>query len=249
MLPQPKLWKTPFLQFRAGTMTYEDGVVSPCNSRGYLSFIDDGTDVIEMIWSGEGTNLDVSLPIKKGETEVEFVEQCTTGRVMLFTINKGAHKGQFFFWLQDKSTEKDNTYLESIKTALAPKQDSSKTAPRTIQLAELQRLISSISSNNNDISLRKLLQSSQITEALLEEPEFYYERIKEHLPEGETWDPKEIKRELQSSHITRATSILGAALKDPQAFRELCRANNLSANGSGVLAFLNAIIESAKKSG
>ncbi|CCW72270.1 unnamed protein product [Phytomonas sp. Hart1] len=247
MLPQPKLRKTPFLQFRAGKMTYVNKTVLADKRKGYLSFIDDGADIIELIWSSESSDTDLSLPLKKGEVEVQFVEKCTTGRVLLFKTGKGTNQGLHFFWLQDKSTEKDSSYLENIKAALTPKKDSSTTAPRTIQLAELQKLISSISSSSNDISLRKLMHSTKITEALLEEPDFYYDRIKGHLSENEIWNPKDITKELKNPHITRALDVIETALKDPQAYRALCRENNLPVCGTGVIGFLYAIVNSMRK--
>lgn len=244
MIPPPTFAKQPLLQFRAGKMKYANGTVSAEKRRGYVSFFPRGTDAVELIW---GSNVETSVPVilPRGKTSVKFVEQCKTGRVLLFTINENGKKELHFYWLQEKSEEKDSAYLASLEQLLAERAPAA--GKQTVGLEDFKKILASVSKGKKDVNLNDVLSSSIVTEELSNEAALYQANLAPHLPQGADTS-SDFVSQVKNPQVSQAAAMLQAALQDPATYKQLCASFGVpetEASG-GVLAFLNGIIKAAK---
>lgn len=242
------LRKTPFLQFRAGKMKYNNGIVSPDLRKGYLSFTREPGDVIGVIWTGSQAETEDTYSWKKNQVEVSFVEKCTTGRVLLFKVNSNGTEKLHFFWLQEKSDAKDAEHLAKLKEAFPGKTPVETNTP-SVQLSDLKKIIASISNTNStvDVSIPELVSSGKVADAVRSDPDFYKSRLQDTLPE-ELASSANILDHIRNPQVSHAAALLEAGLKNPLACKELCKMYGLPENSVGVSGFINAIIDQAKKS-
>ncbi|GET92684.1 hypothetical protein, conserved [Leishmania tarentolae] len=245
MIPPPVFSKQPELQFRAGKMKYTGGIVTPEKRKGYLSFFT-SANTVEMIWASDSEK-SAPIVLPRGKTTVSFVSQCKSGRVLLFEVNENGEKKQYFFWLQDKSEEKDSTYLASLESMLAERAANNRTKT-TVNLEDFKKILASVSKSKKNVKLTDVLSSSIVTEELGSEPAFYKVKLMEHLPR-DGGNPDDILSQVKNPQVSQAAALLEVALQDPATYKQLCALFDVpdtDPNG-GVLAFLNGIIAAAKK--
>ncbi|KPA86097.1 hypothetical protein ABB37_00360 [Leptomonas pyrrhocoris] len=245
MIPPPTFAKQPDLQFRAGRMKYANGILTADKRKGYVSFFSAGPNAVELVW-GSNTELAPALRLPRGKTNVKFVEQCKTGRVLLFEVNEGGEKKLHFYWLQEKSEEKDSAYLMSLEQMLAERPPV--TNKPTIALEDFKKILASVSKSKKDIALTDVLSSSIVTEELNSEPALYRAKLGPHLPQGVD-SSSNLLPQVKNPQVSQAAAMLQAALQDPPTYKQLCSSFGVpetEANG-GVLAFLNGIIKATKE--
>lgn len=249
MFPPPKLKRSPALQFRAGKMKYANGIVSPDTSKGYLSFVKKSPDTIEVVWTGSESNSEETHTWKKNQVDVGFVSKCATGRVILFKVTDLGKEKLLFFWLQDKSDAKDATHMIDLKAMFQAAPAASGATPQ-VQLEDLQKILANISGGGaaakENVSLPSIIASSKVSEVVRADPDFYKSRLQETLP-TELASSGDILEQIKNPQVSQAAAMLGAALKDPETCRELCRMYGLPENTVGVSGFLTAIMNQAKK--
>ncbi|KAK7196897.1 Proteasome complex subunit Rpn13 ubiquitin receptor [Novymonas esmeraldas] len=246
MIPPPVFSKPPELQFRAGRMKYAAGTVTADKRKGHLTFFSSGARAVEMIWASEAEK-SAPIVLPRGKTTVSFVEQCKTGRVLLFEVTENGEKKHHFFWLQDKSEQKDNVYLATLESMLAERTITSH-PKTTVDIADFKKILANVSKAKKDVKLSDVLSSSTVTEELNSSAAFYKAKLAEHLPKdgGESGD---LVSQVKNPQVSQAAAMLEAALQDPATYKQLCVSFGIpetDPNG-GVLAFLNGIIAAAKK--
>ncbi|KAG5492585.1 hypothetical protein JKF63_01164 [Porcisia hertigi] len=246
MIIPPVFSKPPELQFRAGRMRYVGGVVTAEKIKGYLAFFSSGTQTVEMIWASESEK---SAPIllPRGKTRVSFVTQCKTGRVLLFEVNENDEKTLHFFWLQDKSEEKDSSYLLSLERILSDRTANIQKRP-TVNIEDFKKILVSVSKSKKDVKLTDVLSSSVVTEELNSDPAYYERKLASYLPR-EGGGSNDILSHVKSPQAAQAAAALEAALQDPETYKQLCASFGVPETDpkGGVLAFLNGIVRAAKK--
>eukprot|EP00796_Vickermania_ingenoplastis_P005247 gene5247-3758_t len=224
-----------FLHFRAGRMTYANGLVTPDTRRGDLTFSDVG-NAVRMVWTSHATR--TAFHLAKGKTKVSFVEKCTSGRVLLFEISDGETPTRHFFWLQDKSTAEDAEHLAALQSAL-------KASEPVIKMADLKKIMERIPVKKEapkpDINLENVIFSSKSVNAINGDTEFFSSRLAGHLPEDRT---STLMQQINNPQVKAAVIALERTLRDPSGFSEICRSYGLpETRKSGVLSFLQLIIE------
>ncbi|KAG5466752.1 hypothetical protein LSCM1_00929 [Leishmania martiniquensis] len=246
MIPPPVFSKVPELQFRAGKMKYAGGIVTADKRKGYLSFFSTGASSVEMIWASESEK-SAPIVLPRGKTTVSFVPQCKTGRVLLLEVNEKDEKRQHFFWLQDKSEQKDNAYLTGLESLLAERTANSR-LKTTVNLEDFKKILATVSKSKKDVKLTDILSSSIVTEELSSDPAYYNSKLADHLPKG-GGESDDILSQVKNPQVSQAAAALGVALQDPATYKQLCASFGIpetDPNG-GVLAFLNGIIAAKKK--
>lgn len=245
----PVLKKAAIVQVRAGRMKYAQGIVTPDLKSGYLSMIKCSSESVELIWSGEDGTTE-NYPLRKDNTTVTIVSQCTTGRVLLFESKADSGAELHFFWLQEKSTAKDADILAKMQAALAAPASSAVRSGTTsssspIQPEDFRKIIASIA-NGNELSLSSVVASPLVSAHLREDPAFYHTRLREHLPPGSESEG-DLADQLMNPQVSRAAAALTKALRNPLTCQEVCRMYGLPEGTSGVMGFLQAIMNSSKK--
>lgn len=242
--------RKPLVQFRAGWMEFKDNLVTPDPRKGLLTLVSDPTGAVEILWTSETNNDSKSFVVFKGQSTVSKITKCTTGRVFLVDISS---QRQLFFWLQDKSSDRDEEHLKKMKQALeSPAQAASKpqqtsSASSTIQIDALQRILADLGGSASQVNLQEVLGSGAVLEALKEDPAFFMARLHQHLPEG-TEPDADIVEQIRNPQVSAAAALLQAALEDQAGFREVAAAFHLQGSGErGANDFLQRIIDEAKK--
>ncbi|AIO01789.1 26S proteasome complex ubiquitin receptor, putative [Leishmania panamensis] len=246
MIPPPVFNKLPDLQFRAGKMKYAGGIVTADKRKGYLTFFSAGTSAVEMIWASESEK-SAPIVLPRGKTTASFVAQCKTGRVLLFEANVNDEKKQYFFWLQDKSEQKDSAYLAALESMLAERTANNR-PKATVNLEDFKKILASVSKSKKDVKLTDVLSSSIVSEELSSDPTYYKAKLADYLPR-DGGEQDDILSQVKNPQVSQAATMLEAALQDPATYRQLCASFGVpdtDPNG-GVLAFLNGIIAAAKK--
>jgi 26S proteasome regulatory subunit N13 len=100
------------LQFRAGKMTKSGKTVTGDPRQGIFALVQQPSGALEVHWHAEGQPNQQEVRIVVGNVTVDRVKKCTTGRV--FVIDFGGDQ-QLFFWLQERSDERDEEYLKTLK--------------------------------------------------------------------------------------------------------------------------------------
>lgn len=228
-----------FRHFRAGRMTYSNGVVSPDARRGDLSF-SEAPNAVEMVWTCHATRTTIMLP--KGKTKVSFVEKCKSGRILLFEVSDGGAPTLHFFWLQDKSTVDDAEHLSVLTNAL-------KASEPEVKMSDfvkiMQRIDAKKESPSADCSLEKVLFSSHCMNAINNDTQFFTEKLGEFLPEDKN---ATLMQQVKNPQVKAAIKALEETLKDPSGFNEMCRTYGLPESKKiGVFSFINLILSQSKK--
>lgn len=227
-------------------MKYANGIVTADKRKGFLSILPGDSSYVKLVW---GSNSEKESPIKLpvGNTTVEYVSQCKTGRVLLFEVRGGPEKKLYFFWLQDKSTEKDNDYLERLKHVLAAKETATNPKP-VVGLEDFKKLLADLSKTNKEVSLVDVLSSSIVTQELRKNTSFYMEKLEKFLPVGAS-EPTDLVEQVKNPQVSRAARILDAALRDPVNYKHLCSSFGVPETDpkGGVFEFLNGICKATKK--
>lgn len=228
-----------FLHFRAGRMTYANGVVTPDTRRGDLSFTEVG-NTVELVWTSHATVSTICLP--KGKTKVSFVDKCKTGRVLLFEVTDSDTPTLHFFWMQDKSSAEDGERLTALQNAL-------KASEPVVKMADFVKIMERIpvkkEEPKGDVHLSDVIFSPQAIEAMNNDCEFFLSKLSKHLPEDKS---STLTQQVNNPQVRAATLALEATLKDPAGFNEICRSYNLpESKKCGVLAFVQLIIDESKK--
>lgn len=226
------------LSFRAGTMTYHNALVTPDLRQGELSFTRDG-DFLNMIWRSQGKSICTRLP--KGKTKVSYVEQCKTGRVLLFEVSDGATSTLHFFWLQAKSTVDDADYLVILTNALVP-------VELAVKIKQFEKILSDIGNEKEQksrASLKNILLSPQILKCIESNQDELYAKLASYLPEDDDWS---LARYVKSNYVWRAANVLSMELRDPTTVKEVYRSFDVPmTKKTGVQAFLNSILKAFPK--
>lgn len=226
------------LNFRAGRMTYENGIVSPCLQQGNLSFTLLG-DYVNMQWTSHSKSMFIPLP--KGKTKVSYVEQCKTGRVLLFEVSNGPTPALHFFWLQNKSIADDAEHLITLRNALVADEPA-------VKIGQFEKILSDIAGDKekkSEISLMDIL-ISPITLACIEsDSEFFSSKLSAFLPEGDDWS---VIQHLKSAYVKNAATMLSMQLSKTWSFKEVSQSFGLpKGKMTGVRAFLELILGSSSK--
>lgn len=229
-----------FLHFRAGRMTYANGVVTPDLHRGDLSFSVIG-DTVELVWTSHTINTKISLP--KGKTKVSFVEKCKSGRVLLFEVSEGESPSLHFFWLQDKCTAEDANHLSALQNALKPNEP-------VVKMADFVKIMENIPNlkrahSKSTRSLTDIIFSPKAIETINENYDFFNNQLSQFLP-GDTRST--LVQQINNPQVRVAVKALEKALSNPSGFNEVCRSNGLpESRATGINGFLDLIIDAAKK--
>lgn len=242
------------LQFRAGKMNKSGNLVSPDKRRGVVALYGDPTGLIELHWTTEGSPAETTM-IFPGDATVERVTKCTTGRVFVIDFH-GAR--QLFFWLQEKSEDRDEEYLKLLKRHIEgkkPGQTSTASAPAnqaaqpgsSIDMSMLNNVLKNLGAAP-EVHIQDILSSPQLAAALREDPAFYMTRLHAHLPTGT--DPAgDVVTEVCNAQFSATGALLEAALSQPDGFKELMQqfAITTSSRAAGTSVFLEAVVEEGKK--
>lgn len=228
-----------FRHFRAGRMTYSNGVVTPDSRRGDLSFTELPNGV-EMVWTCHATR--TSIMLLKGKTKVSYVEKCKTGRVLLFEVADGDTPTLHFFWLQDKSTVEDAEHLTVLTNALKANEPE-------VKMADFVKIMQKIDAKKEvpkvDCSLESVLFSSQCISAINGDTEFFAGKLSDFLPEDKN---ATLLQQIKNPQVKAAIKALEQTLKDPSGFNEMCRTYGLPETRKvGVSSFINLILSKSKK--
>ena len=263
--------RRPLVQFRAGRMKKEGKLVTPEKKQGMLSMYRDASGMVELQWSAEGIEPETCM-IFPGDATVQRVAKCTTGRVFVIDF-KGTR--QLFYWLQERSEERDADYLKLLKkniegdaassssnTSTSTSAASASTNSNNIQLSQLQSILGNLGAlpaagapaaavpATQEIDLQKLLASPEMLAALREDPAFYMNCVHESLPEGSD-SSSDVAEQVRNPQASAGAALLQAALQTPEGFRELCTAFGISQRPGRTpitaLEFLECIIEDAEK--
>ncbi len=238
--------RKPHVQFRAGRMTFSNGVVTPDPQKGILSIVSDSTGAFEVFWTAELGGDYESFVLIKGQATITRVSKVSSGRVFVVDVSSGQRLA--FFWFQDKATERDDELLKKMKQLLEAPQSQqasqSKSDGSRLQIDTLQRILADLGDNN--VNLQDVLASNVLLSAIKEDPAFYMTRLHEHLPPN-TQPDSDVVDEIKNPQVSATAAMMQAALHDQSGSRELASAFQLSGNGVGTLEFLKRIIEEANK--
>ncbi|KAG8345425.1 putative Proteasome complex subunit Rpn13 ubiquitin receptor [Trypanosoma vivax] len=241
MMARESLSQKCVIQFRAGKMLFEDGKVVPDRRRGTLSFYKEANEV-KIIWTSGGTTERFTLP--RGQVKFSKVEKCKTGRVLLFEFE--TTQPPLFFWIQEKSTENDSTYISTIQELVSQTQSSLDES-----CARLGSVLKSVIHESNedrvrDIEFVDVITSKKMVDALREDPAFYMSRLHQFLPDG-TDPTSDVVEEVMNPQVYSSTVLLGLTLRDPTGFHDLCSLFKLEGSRPGVLSFINSILRECEK--
>jgi hypothetical protein len=259
MLKQPieLAGRKPLVQFRAGKMVLANGVVTADPRKGVFSMVQEPTGALLIVWSPE-TGESESFVVLCGEATFNRVVKCTTGRV--FVLNIGGHR-ELFFWLQERSEERDEEYLKKVKQFLGDKgnkplkdrdsqsKSESKPSSNLLQLDDFQRILSRLGTEprHPQVSIQDIISSKIVLDALRDDPAFFMSRLFQHLPEGTAPDA-DVVEQVRNEQVSGAAALLQAALSDPSGFHEVTSAFSLQGSqDGGTDEFIRRIIEEAKK--
>ena len=258
------------LQFRAGKMTLANGTVTADPRKGMLAFLPHPTGVTEIMWCPLDDSEPDTYCIFPRTATVSRVTKCTTGRVMLIDIQDR----QLFFWLQDRSDDKDEATFKKAQQLLIPPKSqaapataptaaavsaptaAATAAPRTtasgssISVQALQNILADLTAGQGQrVSLQALLGSDALLAALNEDRAFYTARLEEHLPPTQEGNTRDIVDEVRNPQVSATAAMLQAALEDPSGFHEVTTAFGVAgpANASGVAGFLQRLLDDAAK--
>lgn len=256
------------MQFRAGKMTLENGKVTADPRKGMLAFLPHPTGVMEVMWCPLDDSEPDTYCIFPRTATISKVEKCTTGRVMLIDIQDR----QLFFWLQDRSSEKDAAIFKKAQQLVVPPNPPAATpaaptaaptaAPRaaapgsSLSVQALQNILADLTAGqggattSSRVSLQAVLGSDALLAALNEDRSFYETRLAEHLPPAEQ---RNIVDEMRNPQVSATAALLQEALEDPSGFHEVTTAfrvspsGGASTNSAGVALFLQRLLEEAAK--
>eukprot|EP01064_Diplonema_japonicum_P015169 TRINITY_DN2292_c2_g2_i1.p1 TRINITY_DN2292_c2_g2~~TRINITY_DN2292_c2_g2_i1.p1 ORF type:complete len:318 (+),score=91.72 TRINITY_DN2292_c2_g2_i1:80-1033(+) len=106
----------PALSFRAGKMHKSGTTVRADTRKGMVQIIGD-QGFIHFQWKDRMSgNIEDELMIFADEAKYFRVEKCTSGRVYLLQFQQGQSSKEFFFWMQEPNTEKDDHYCTLINS-------------------------------------------------------------------------------------------------------------------------------------
>eukprot|EP01059_Diplonema_ambulator_P006033 TRINITY_DN15808_c0_g4_i1.p1 TRINITY_DN15808_c0_g4~~TRINITY_DN15808_c0_g4_i1.p1 ORF type:complete len:334 (+),score=115.10 TRINITY_DN15808_c0_g4_i1:41-1003(+) len=106
----------PALSFRAGKMHKSGTTVRADTRKGMVQIIGD-QGFIHFQWKDRMTgSVEDELMIFAEEAKYFRVEKCTTGRVYCLQFQQGQGSREFFFWMQEPSTDKDDHYCALINS-------------------------------------------------------------------------------------------------------------------------------------
>lgn len=169
----------------AGRMVLKDGIVRPLLERGVLCLLRDVLmDELILRWTATDGMSEHQYVLPRGKVKANWVEKCTSGRVLLFDVDNGKHL--HFFWMQSRSTDLDDTLIRRLHTVLERYNNYSfiLQRPPEIQMSTFRKILKEVRNDMlvQDVDLPSLLTSSTLTAALQEDPEFYASRLEKHLP-------------------------------------------------------------------
>ena len=124
MLKQPALGgRRPLVQFRAGKMTYRDGMVYPEPTLGLVTVVQ-GSGMVDLMWTGSGKPDEMAV-IARGSAQFNRVDKCTTGRVFVLQLNGSSTNPSEcrFYWMQDPNEEKDADILRKVRQSIGQRED------------------------------------------------------------------------------------------------------------------------------
>ncbi|KEG14403.1 hypothetical protein DQ04_00491230 [Trypanosoma grayi] len=226
------------IQFRSGKMILQNGMVAPDTRMGFLSFFKESNGEVRMTWMSGRDEEEYKLP--SGQVKFSRVEKCTTGRVLLFEFTND--KPPLFFWIQEKSTENDAEYISTIQSLIAQARPLTESSRTDIGVVFRDILRSMQSGKKKDINLVDIFGSTTLLSALQEDPAFYMCKLHPFLPEGT--DPTgDIVEQVKNPQVAAAAASLGSALRDPDAFRQLCLSFGIDAKTPGVMGFLEGLMK------
>ncbi|EAN77320.1 hypothetical protein, conserved [Trypanosoma brucei brucei TREU927] len=242
-----------FIQFRAGKMLLTDGKVVADTRRGTLSFSKESNGVVKMTWVSGSHAEHYDLPL--GQVKFSRVDTCTTGRVLLFDFGKA--QPPLFFWMQEKSTDNDNTYFSAVENSLVQNPSAigslhTHTSPLTDQArARLEGYFASALNNvrggrEQDVDLVSIVGSAKVVDALRADPDYFMCRLHPFLPEG-TDSTSGIVEHVINPQVSAAAASLGLVLQTPDGFRELCAAFHVDGKKTGVVGFISGLLKQVKK--
>ncbi|KAG0044435.1 hypothetical protein BGZ83_010343 [Gryganskiella cystojenkinii] len=114
---------THLLEFRAGRCFRTEGTntVKPDPTKG-LVYLSNEDGLTHFYWKNNATGtIEDDFILFPGDAEVVKVPQCTTGRVIMLQFQSSSEK--LFFWLQEKSTDRDTIILEQLNTIIQTQED------------------------------------------------------------------------------------------------------------------------------
>lgn len=263
----------PILQFRAGRMTKSGKLVTPDKAKGIVSLTQSPTGAVEITWDCEDDRTRSETRTVVGDVKVSRVTKCTTGRV--FVIDFGGDN-QLFYWLQERSEERDEEYLKILKKhcerggeqsgTAAPSRDNA----NNIQLSALQNILANLGPggaapattasqrpavvaprpSTDVIDLQAVINAPEVLQALQADPAFFMARLHEHCPPG-TDASGDIVEQVRNPQVSAAAGLLQAALSEPDGFREIATAFGVQPRAAqtplGALEFLEMIDQEPKK--
>ncbi|EPY29933.1 hypothetical protein STCU_01959 [Strigomonas culicis] len=230
------------LQFRAGKMTYEDGLVTADPNPSYLTFMQKDAQTVEILWTSKDDKTSFLLP--KNKTTLKKVDACTTGRVFLLEVSScdvESEPVRHFFWFQERFSTKDAEYMDAMQRLFDPAQVSQ------LQLKDFKKILADIhvaNTTSQNINFVDLFRTTALTKALNSDPQFYFSKIKEFLPFPNT-DSSRLLEEVKSPFLQAQASAIDGALANPSTYKLYCDLFNLTGtqgNGNAVL-FLDAFIK------
>lgn len=142
--------RRPLVQFRAGRMKKEGKLITPEKKQGMLSVYRDASGMVELQWAAESGEPETCM-IFPGDATVQRATKCTTGRVFVIDF-KGTR--QLFYWLQERSEDRDTDYLKILKKNIEG--DNASSSSSSSSNSTSNTAAAAPSSNSNNIQLSQL---------------------------------------------------------------------------------------------
>ncbi|CAO3699096.1 unnamed protein product [Rhizopus microsporus] len=146
------------VEFNAGKCIIEGNLIKPDLRKGTIYMDQSDNQLLHFYWKERNSHAEPEDDIIIFPSEAKFVKvsQCTTGRVYMLKFNSSREK--HFYWMQDKSEEKDNENANSVNEFIESPESMSTDFNDSASHAEIMRLLSGAESQDANITEENILE-------------------------------------------------------------------------------------------
>ncbi|CEJ03518.1 hypothetical protein RMCBS344292_17499 [Rhizopus microsporus] len=146
------------VEFNAGKCIIEGNLIKPDLRKGTIYMDQSDDQLLHFYWKERNSHAEPEDDIIIFPSEAKFVRvsQCTTGRVYMLKFNSSREK--HFYWMQDKSEEKDDENANSVNEFIESPESMSADLDDSTSHAEIMRLLSGAESQDANITEENILE-------------------------------------------------------------------------------------------
>ncbi|CEG80306.1 hypothetical protein RMATCC62417_14664 [Rhizopus microsporus] len=146
------------VEFNAGKCIIEGNLIKPDLRKGTIYMDQSDDQLLHFYWKERSSHAEPEDDIIIFPSEAKFVRvsQCTTGRVYMLKFNSSREK--HFYWMQDKSEEKDDENVNSVNEFIESPESMSADLDDSASHAEIMRLLSGAESQDANITEENILE-------------------------------------------------------------------------------------------